>query len=58
MKYIITFVSLFSYILMSKTYYTYRPMTQRTINLRYDVFYYDDISIDARFAYVKPCEEG
>ena len=61
MKYIIAFVCLFSCFLLSNTatnYYTYRPMTQKTINFGDDVCYYKDISNDSGFAYVKPCEEG
>lgn len=61
MKYIITFVCLFSCFLLSNTQtytYTYRPMTQRTINFGDDVCYYKDISNDSYFTYVKPCEEG
>ena len=61
MKYIITFVCLFSCFLLSNTQtyaYTYRPMAQRTINFGDDVCYYKDISNDSYFTYVKPCEEG
>lgn len=59
MKYIITFVCLFSCFLLSNTddtqTFTYRPMSQRTINFGDDVCYYTDTSNEFNFAYVKPC---
>lgn len=59
MKYIITFVCLFSCFLLSNTQtYTLRPMAQRTINFGDDVCYYTDKSNEFNFTYVKPCEEG
>ena len=64
MKYIITFVCLFSCFLLSNTadtddtIPTYRPMSQRTINFGDDVCYYEETSNELYLAYVKPCEES
>lgn len=65
MKYNIAFICSFSSLLLSiiqiqttSPIYTYKPMKERTMNFGDDVCYYEDISNDSHFAYVKPCQEG
>ena len=55
-KYIIVFVNLFTFCLLSTI--TYRPMTKRTKDFGEDVCYYKDVSDSSNLVYVKPCEEG
>lgn len=55
-KYIIVFVNLFTFCLLSTI--TYRPMTKRTKDFGEDVCYYKDVSDSSNLIYVKPCEEG
>lgn len=37
---------------------TYKPMTQKTFDFGKDVCYYQDVSHNLDFEYVKPCESG
>ena len=37
---------------------TYKPMTQKTFNFGEDICYYQDVSHNLNFKYVKPCQSG